>query len=91
MVLKTATLLAQIYGHKLDDPLTYPTGVAFSGRLRLARSPATLKRLHTPSTSSQKAFVRILLPSPMPPLALPSDASRTSSTQLADKKNTVNC
>ena len=38
MVLKTATLLAQIYGHKLDDPLTYPTGVAFSGRLRLARS-----------------------------------------------------
>lgn len=37
MVLKTATLLAQIYGHKLDNPLTYPTGVAFSGRLRLAK------------------------------------------------------
>lgn len=37
MVLETATLLAQTYGHKLDNPLTYPTGVAFSGRLRLAR------------------------------------------------------
>ena len=37
MIVKTATLLARIYGHKLDDPLTYPTGVAFSGRLRLSR------------------------------------------------------
>ena len=36
MVLETAKLLAKVYGHKLDNPLTYPTGVALSGRLRLA-------------------------------------------------------
>ena len=31
-----ARRLASVYGHALDEPLTYPTGVAFSGRLRLA-------------------------------------------------------
>ena len=36
MVLETAKLLAKVYGHKLDNPLTYATGVALSGRLRLA-------------------------------------------------------
>lgn len=35
--LELSRLLASVYGHSLDEPLTYPTGVALSGRLRLAR------------------------------------------------------
>jgi len=31
-----AKLLAAVYGHEVDSAVTYPTGVAFSGRLRLA-------------------------------------------------------
>ncbi|MYE23071.1 MAG: hypothetical protein F4Y01_03870 [Gammaproteobacteria bacterium] len=31
-----AELLAAVYGHEVDSSVTYPTGVAFSGRLRLA-------------------------------------------------------
>jgi unsaturated rhamnogalacturonyl hydrolase len=34
--LDIATLLSNTYGHELSSPLTYPTGVALSGRLRLA-------------------------------------------------------
>ena len=31
-----AIRLAEIYGHEIDPHRTYPTGVALSGRLRLA-------------------------------------------------------
>ena len=31
-----AERLAAVYGHEVDSSITYPTGVAFSGRLRLA-------------------------------------------------------
>ena len=34
-----AVLLAERYGHTVEEPLTYPTGVAFSGRLRLDSTP----------------------------------------------------
>lgn len=34
--LKVATRLAGVYGHVIERPLMYPTGVAISGRLRLA-------------------------------------------------------
>jgi hypothetical protein len=33
-LLGIATLLSDTYGHELSTPLTYPTGVALSGRLR---------------------------------------------------------
>ncbi|MCY3812432.1 MAG: glycoside hydrolase family 88 protein [Gammaproteobacteria bacterium] len=34
--LEVATRLADIYGHAIEQPLMYPTGVAIAGRLRLA-------------------------------------------------------
>ena len=34
--LEVATRLAGVYGHAIEQPLTYPTGVAIAGRLRLA-------------------------------------------------------
>ena len=40
-----AIRLAEIYGHEIDPHRTYPTGVAFSGRLRLARVEGDIEQV----------------------------------------------
>ncbi len=44
-VLTTAAVLDQVYGHELDDPVTYPSGVAMLGRLRLAAHRGDVDRV----------------------------------------------
>ena len=65
-----AELLATVYGHEVDAAITYPTGVAFSGRLRLAAiEDATISPPEAAAQIANIAEPLITAPSAVPEAA----------------------
>lgn len=70
--LEQSRLLASVYGHELDEPLTYPTGVALTGRLRLAELDGDVAAVATQIETLTEPFVSNpdIVPTPGPCLAV---------------------
>lgn len=77
-----AELLAAVYGHEVDSSVTYPTGVAFSGRLRLATGQTAKGESPTDVTAQ---ISRIAEPLLQEPAAVPEAAPCLALACFADE------